>query len=250
MAKVVVWFAPFARKVMVEHCKSVYPHEGCGILVGERQDDFWFITRSVPVLNRNTERSHDRFEISPHDYLRVEKEARKDGWDIVGFFHSHPDVAPYPSPVDAQFAWANFLTVIVGVFGGQKVRVRAHLYDGQQFRELPIRVLLQSTFSSPPNSALTETRVVDITNEVEPFVTLSVRTHLESIPAGQLVRVRFNYEPALRTLLQALPSWGHQPLVVWWDEEGAWEILVRASSANQSDCPSAPCGARSVAIAP
>ncbi|MFN4180196.1 MAG: Mov34/MPN/PAD-1 family protein [Armatimonadota bacterium] len=225
-----VWLSPLAREVMVEHSKMVYPNEGCGILVGKREGEIWQVLRAVPVPNRNEERSRDRFEISPKDYLRVEKEARRDGLDIVGFFHSHPDVPPFPSLTDAQFAWSGFLTVIVGIFGGSKVRVRAHLFDGQGFRELQVYVLLQG---SPP-SKVTEneevTEVLDLTGEVEPFVSIAVRQQLSTFSPEKILLVRFNHEPALYSLPRSLVALGHQILQVRWNEGGAWEVLVRAAS--------------------
>lgn len=225
-----VWLSPLAREVMVEHSKMVYPNEGCGILVGKREGGIWQVLRAVPVPNRNEERSRDRFEISPKDYLQAEKEARRDGLDIVGFFHSHPDVPPFPSLTDAQFAWSGFLTVIVGVFGGSKVRIRAHLFDGQGFRELQVYVLLQG---SPPckvteNEEVTE--VLDLTDEVEPFVSIAARQRLSTLSPEKLLLVRFNYEPVLHSLPRSLVALGHQILQIRWNEEGAWEVLARVGS--------------------
>jgi proteasome lid subunit RPN8/RPN11/TusA-related sulfurtransferase len=225
-----VWLSPLAREVMVEHSKMVYPNEGCGILVGKREGEIWQVLQAVPVPNRNEERSRDRFEISPKDYLRVEKEARRDGLDIVGFFHSHPDVPPYPSLTDAQFAWSGFLTVIVGVFGGSKVRVRAHLFDGQKFRELQVYVLLQGSLPSKIAEDEQVTEVLDLTGEVEPFVSISARQKLSTLSPEKLLLVRFNYEPALYSLPRSLTASGHQILQVRWNEEGAWEVLARAGS--------------------
>lgn len=221
-----VWLSPFAREVMVEHCKSVYPNEGCGILVGERKGEDWFVHRPVPVPNRNEERARDRFEISPKDYLLVEKEAHRDGLDVIGFFHSHPDVPPFPSQTDAQFAWEGFVNIIVGVFGGQKTRVRAHLYDGKSFRELPVYVLLHGSHWQDANQN-EGVEVLDLTGEVEPFVTIAVRKRLSQIQPDWLLLVRFNHEPALHSLTRSLLSTHHLLLHVRWNEEGVWEALVR-----------------------
>lgn len=221
-----VWLLPLAREVMVEHCKSVYPNEGCGILVGKREGEIWIVHRSVPVPNRNEERARDRFEISPKDYLRVEKEARQDGLDIVGFFHSHPDVPPFPSATDAQFAWQGFINIIVGVFGGQKVRVRAHLYDGKNFSELPVYTLLQGSIDQSVSLG-EELETLDLTGEIEPFISITVRERLSQLQSDQVLLVRFSYEPATHSLPRSLVSTPHRLLHVRWNEEGVWEVLVR-----------------------
>ncbi len=227
-----VWFSPLAREVMVESCKTVYPHEGCGILVGRRWEKGWEVVRSIAVPNTDKERRHDRFEISPHDYLRVEKEAQRDGWDIIGFFHSHPDVPPFPSATDAQFAWANYLTVIVGVFGGQKVRVRAHLFEGEGkgFSEFPVYVVLGRDASLPPATEPTVDHRLELLNEVEPFVTIAAKETLHQQPSGATVLVRFTCEPALHALPKALETAGHTVLLLRWDEDGALDLFARVGS--------------------
>ncbi|MCS7186317.1 MAG: Mov34/MPN/PAD-1 family protein [Armatimonadota bacterium] len=235
-----VWLLPISREVMVEHCKAVYPNEGCGILVGKRQCDHWFVLRSIPVPNRNEERSRDRFEISPRDYLRVEKEVRREGMEIVGIFHSHPDVPPFPSMTDAQFAWEGTLNIIVGVFNGQKVRIRAHIYDGEKFNELPVYVPLQGLLN-PEDQSEGNFDVLDLTSEVEPFVSIGVREHLSKLQPNQVLLVKFTYEPALRSLPRSLTLTPHQILQIRWNEEGVWELLVRAGRSEgemqQSDFP-------------
>lgn len=225
----VVWMSPFAREVMVEHCKLIYPNECCGFLVGRRYEAGWEVVRSISTSNINKERARDRFEISPKDYLQVEKEAKLDGLDIVGFFHSHPDMPPYPSGVDAQLAWGNFLTVIVGVFGGQKVRIRAHLFedDRKVFREVPVYVVLQRDTSLILPIEVDPDHCLDVFDEVEPFVTIAVKEALQRCPSGTTLLVRFNYEPALKTLPKALESDKHVPLLLRWNEEGHWELFAR-----------------------
>jgi len=222
-----VWLLPIPREVMVEHCKSVYPNEGCGILVGKREGDDWLVLCAVPVPNRNEERSRDRFEISPKDFLRVDKEARRDGMEVIGIFHSHPDVPPFPSTTDAQFAWEGVLNMIVGVFGGQKVRVRAHIYDGKQFHELPVYVPLQGLLNSPVQGG-ERVDVLDLTGEVEPFVSIAVRERLSRLQPEGILLVRFTYEPALHSLPRSLSATPHRLLQVRWNEDGAWELVVRA----------------------
>jgi proteasome lid subunit RPN8/RPN11/TusA-related sulfurtransferase len=227
-----VWFTPIARQVMVEHCKAVYPREGCGILVGKQTPSGWLIARSVPVPNKKAEERSDRFEIDPRDYLRVEREVEREGWHIVGFFHSHPDVPPHPSATDAAFAWANYLTVIVAVYGGTKVRVRAHWFQGAEegFKEVPVVVALQPIPIREVPEMPPPQRVVELVGEVEPFVSLAVRKVLEEVAAGTFVLFRFDYEPTLSSLPHLLERDGHAVLMVRWNEEGAWEVFVRTRS--------------------
>jgi proteasome lid subunit RPN8/RPN11 len=53
----------------------------------------------------------DRFYLDPRDYLKADRAAQKQGLDIVGCYHSHPDSPATPSERDRMGAQ--------GVGGGQ-----------------------------------------------------------------------------------------------------------------------------------
>jgi len=83
---------------------AAYPNEGCGLLVGRRQDDRVEVTALAPSANLAPDPAH-RFEIDPALRLRLQRELRGSGEDIVGLYHSHPDGAAAPSDTDARMAW-------------------------------------------------------------------------------------------------------------------------------------------------
>ena len=62
-----------------------------------------------PVQNKNTERTHDRYEIEDKEFLKIDKEASKKGLQIIGIYHSHPDHPAIPSAYDTEHAWAGIL---------------------------------------------------------------------------------------------------------------------------------------------
>ena len=80
----------------------------------------------VPVSNvwagePSAESAHslrDRYTISPEDVARADRRASKLGWDIIGFFHSHPDSANTPSETDREWAWPIVSFVIATVARG------------------------------------------------------------------------------------------------------------------------------------
>jgi proteasome lid subunit RPN8/RPN11 len=94
---------------------AAYPFEGCGALLGERGH----ARVMLPLPNTELDRPRVRFEVSPVDYLRVEREADARGLRLLGFWHSHPDHAAHPSATDLSCAWVGLLTVIVSVRNGQ-----------------------------------------------------------------------------------------------------------------------------------
>jgi proteasome lid subunit RPN8/RPN11 len=105
------------------HALRGYPFEVCGILLGPA--DVWpatTVSRVVEMANHETEAPRVRYLIPPADQLRVQNEARAEGLDIVGFYHSHPDHPARPSETDRRIAAAGLsdgvLHVVVGVQAG------------------------------------------------------------------------------------------------------------------------------------
>ncbi len=102
---------------IAREASSAYPFEGCGALLGERGH----ARVMLPLPNTERETPRVKFEVSPEDYLRVEREADAQGLRLLGFWHSHPDHPARPSATDLSCAWVGLLTVIVSV---QKGRAR------------------------------------------------------------------------------------------------------------------------------
>ena len=58
-------------------------------------------SRSPPINragNTRTDSAHNRYNIAPMELVKIQREARKAGLDIVGFYHSHPDHPAQYSP--------------------------------------------------------------------------------------------------------------------------------------------------------
>ena len=117
-----------------QHGAREYPSECCGVLLGKVEGTAKQVTEVVPLKNlrhdsaraqellplddlgRETERN--RFLIDPLDQLRVEKDARARGLDVVGYYHSHPDHPARPSVYDREHAWPWYSYVILSVEQG------------------------------------------------------------------------------------------------------------------------------------
>jgi proteasome lid subunit RPN8/RPN11 len=105
---------------MLAHVRSGYPFEACGALLGRGGD----VHRVALLENRETERPRVRYQIDPLDLVRLDREARGQGLEIVGYFHSHPDHPARPSETDRQRAADTLsdgvLHIVVGVEGGER----------------------------------------------------------------------------------------------------------------------------------
>jgi proteasome lid subunit RPN8/RPN11 len=115
---------------IVELSRECYPQECCGFLIGRRPAGF-LVDKIHPVLNANRERSIDRYEIDPKDFLQVEK-ALLPGEEIIGTYHSHPEHEPFPSPHDSERAFTAYVYLIVGLYSDSgKVKSRAWTWQEQ-----------------------------------------------------------------------------------------------------------------------
>jgi [CysO sulfur-carrier protein]-S-L-cysteine hydrolase len=87
-------------QTMVAHCLSVYPQEGCGLLVGP--PDGGVVARCVPITNAAA--SGRVYTLDPQQHLRADRQAEQEGLAVLGVFHSHTHTDPYPSPTDVDQA--------------------------------------------------------------------------------------------------------------------------------------------------
>jgi proteasome lid subunit RPN8/RPN11 len=103
---------------------SGYPDETCGLLLGVRTGNAAEVRELVQARNLNRERARDRYELDPDDFLAAYAQARRQGIEIVGIWHSHPDHPACPSLTDRTGAWAgwSYVIVSVGAEGVQELR--------------------------------------------------------------------------------------------------------------------------------
>ncbi|GHV45409.1 hypothetical protein AGMMS49546_31110 [Spirochaetia bacterium] len=101
--------------------EKAYPNECCGVLLGTLLDDnSRRVENILPIANTREEaEQYHRFEIQPEDYMRAEKEARSQGRDVLGFYHSHPDHPARPSGFDQDHALPFYSYIIVAVEKGR-----------------------------------------------------------------------------------------------------------------------------------
>ncbi len=138
------WFEEVGDAVVAE-ARAAAAEEACGLLVGRRSaEGVVLVTSIVPTPNTEPpERRRNRFMIDPLRLLEVEKSLRESEEEVVGFYHTHPDSEPVPSPVDRRFMelWPHTVWVIAGFTrGSEPPRIRAWCRDpepGGSVREIP-----------------------------------------------------------------------------------------------------------------
>jgi len=103
------------------HGEETYPHECCGVLLGRFDDDGTRIVNSTARCgNTRIDSAHNRYNIDPKELVRIQREGRERGEDIVGFYHSHPDHPAQWSKTDfAEAHWYGCSYVITSVEKGK-----------------------------------------------------------------------------------------------------------------------------------
>ncbi len=102
------------------HGEDTYPEECCGFLIGRLREGRNEVVSARRAINRNDDRREDRYVIAPEDYRRADRAARREGLDIVGMYHSHPDHPARPSKTDLEQAtFPGYTYVIVSVQDGK-----------------------------------------------------------------------------------------------------------------------------------
>lgn len=92
------------------HCDCEYPNEACGVLAGNNGT-----VGKVYTLKSETP-SPQFYQIDSKEHFRVLREMREQGLELVGIYHSHPDVAAFPSGRDVELAYyAEAVYVIVSL---------------------------------------------------------------------------------------------------------------------------------------
>ncbi|MEW6094616.1 MAG: M67 family metallopeptidase [Chloroflexota bacterium] len=101
------------------HGERAYPEEGAGFLFG-RVGPVRRMEAILPLANsREKSARHNRYLISPQDYLQGESEADRLGLTLLGVFHSHPDHPNRPSEYDREWAQPFFSYLITSVHSGK-----------------------------------------------------------------------------------------------------------------------------------
>src|SRR5881396_1794644 len=119
-----------------QHLEAGYPHEACGVMLGTGG----VVTEIARMENQRNDSAHNRYLIDPLAYRAIERAADKRAIQVLGIYHSHPDVAARPSQFDLDHAWPNLSYLIVSVCKGKAVETNSWLLREyrSQFDQEPV----------------------------------------------------------------------------------------------------------------
>ena len=125
------------------HGEETYPNECCGVLLGKNfagDGDSATVNKAAAVNhvqqivragNTRTDSAHNRYNIAPQELVKIQRQARGLGLDIIGFYHSHPDHPAQWSTTDfAEAHWLGSSYVITSVEQGKASTTNSFLLRG------------------------------------------------------------------------------------------------------------------------
>ena len=141
------------------HGEETYPNECCGVLLGKNiagESDRGaamnsaaadnMVQQIVRAGNTRTDSAHNRYNIAPQELVKIQRQARGLGLDIVGFYHSHPDHPAQWSTTDfAEAHWLGCSYVITSIEQGKAATTNSFLLTGtgeddKKFEDEPIQI--------------------------------------------------------------------------------------------------------------
>jgi proteasome lid subunit RPN8/RPN11 len=90
------------------------------VLLGQMDGEIRIVASVARCGNTRLDSPHNRYHIDPRELIRIQREGRGRGEDIVGFYHSHPDHPAQWSATDlAEAHWFGCSYVITSVEKGK-----------------------------------------------------------------------------------------------------------------------------------
>jgi proteasome lid subunit RPN8/RPN11 len=96
---------------MLQHCIDGLPNEACGLLAGTVEGEKKTIKKVYLLTNIDESREH--FSMDPKEQLAAVKDARANGWVLIGNFHSHPESPSRPSEEDKRLAYDSSIEYLI-----------------------------------------------------------------------------------------------------------------------------------------
>ena len=130
------------------HGEADYPREACGLIGGtlEGGSGRKVAVTLLPVMNARRDAPRNRYLIEPASFRRAQERLARDGLDVIGVYHSHPDAPARPSAFYRENAWPRLSYVIAAVVQRRAGEVRSWVLsdDRKAFDEEPLTLVTRT----------------------------------------------------------------------------------------------------------
>ena len=123
-------------KAIDAHALKSYPKECCGLLLGKfgrEEIEVKEITEAGNILG-----SPVAFEAEPELVFKVFQKAERSGGELVGIYHSHPNIAAFVSSKDEEVMtlWSGTAWLILSVGKTRVLERKAYMMKNSEIEEL------------------------------------------------------------------------------------------------------------------
>jgi [CysO sulfur-carrier protein]-S-L-cysteine hydrolase len=115
------------------HVRTCLPEEACGLLAFDAGGRMRF---AYPLTN--ADRSPVSFTVAPDEHFGAVRHAERNGWEVMGAFHSHPATEPVPSETDVARAPDTDWVHLLAGMDGDAVVIRAFRSVDGRVSEIPV----------------------------------------------------------------------------------------------------------------
>ena len=123
-----------------KHALKNFPHECCGLLIGKSTMKIFDVKEIVPT--ENIHKSEVSFEADAELVYRAITAAEAKGLEIIGIYHSHPNMHAFISAADAEAMklWPNVAWLVLGVSKKQGNEEKAFMLKNGKIIEFEIKI--------------------------------------------------------------------------------------------------------------
>ena len=117
-----------------------FPLECCGLLIGKAAMKTFDVSEVVPA--ENVYESEVSFEADAELVYRAITAAETKGLELIGIYHSHPNMRAYISAIDAEMMelWPNVAWLVLGVSKKNINEEKAFMLKNGKIVELEIKI--------------------------------------------------------------------------------------------------------------
>ena len=128
-------------KQIYAHGRETYPQECFGFLVGNFEAD-GVVRQVVRGINLAAGRN-DRFEMDGREFAQVQRKAEDDDYEVIGFYHSHPDWPAIPSQTDISEGWEGSYYLIASIHEGKPLNTTIWKIEDEprRFIQQPLQIV-------------------------------------------------------------------------------------------------------------
>ena len=101
---------------LYDHAVNGFPSEVVGILAGSKETNH--VVKVHPLINERAD-TQNRYRVTGLTVYRASQALEAEGFDILGYYHSHPNHPSQYSEYDREHALPNLSYTIVSVMEGQ-----------------------------------------------------------------------------------------------------------------------------------